>query len=220
MGFFEGIVEITDEENKEGKSTTSDTEEKAVNTKSMPKEKSQNHVAENSNSVISFGTKVEGNINSDGGVSVNGNIKGNVTAKGGISVLHNGKIIGDVTAIKMISVAGWIKGNLDGGIIALDKAKIFGNVKAAKDIKIGQGSVIIGDLKATAAEISGAVNGDIDIDGPVVITASAIIKGNIKSATITMEDGAAVDGICSQCYAKTKPSEFFKQFENMENNNI
>lgn len=34
--------------------------------------------------------------------------------------------------------------------------------------------------------------------------------------TITMADGAAIEGVCSQTYAKVSPTEFFKQFEAKE----
>jgi len=31
-----------------------------------------------------------------------------------------------------------------------------------------------------------------------------------------MVDGAAIEGVCSQTYAKVSPTEFFKQFEAKE----
>lgn len=180
------------------------------------KDKPVNKTAESNNTVISFGTKVGGNISSEGGISVNGEVSGSLTAKGNVSVMHNGKVLGDITAVKMVNVAGKVKGNIDAGIVAFDKAKVVGNVKSAKDVKISNGTVIIGNIIATAAEINGAVNGDIDVKGPVVVSGTAIIKGNIKSATITISDGAAIEGVCSQTYAKVNPTEFFKQFETKE----
>lgn len=161
-------------------------------------------------------TKIGGDISSEGGISINGEVAGSLTAKGNVSIMHNGKILGDITAIKMVNVAGKVKGNIDAGIVAFDKAKVVGNVKSAKDVKISKDTVIIGNITATAAEINGAVNGDIDVKGPVTVSGTAIIKGNIKSATITMADGAAIEGVCSQTYAKVSPTEFFKQFEAKE----
>lgn len=180
------------------------------------KEKATNKSAENSNTIIAFGTKIGGDISSEGGISINGEVAGSLTAKGNVSVMHNGKVLGDITAIKMVNVAGKVKGNIDAGIVAFDKAKVIGNVKSAKDVKISKDTVIIGNITATAAEINGAVNGDIDVKGPVTVSGTAIIKGNIKSATITMADGAAIEGVCSQAYAKVSPTEFFKQFETKE----
>ncbi len=180
------------------------------------KEKATNKSAENSNTIIAFGTKIGGDISSEGGISINGEVAGSLTAKGNVSIMHNGKVLGDITAIKMVNVAGKVKGNIDAGIVAFDKAKVVGNVKSAKDVKISKDTVIIGNITATAAEINGAVNGDIDVKGPVTVSGTAIIKGNIKSATITMADGAAIEGVCSQTYAKVSPTEFFKQFEAKE----
>ena len=58
--------------------------------------------------------------------------------------------------------------------------------------------------------IGGAVKGDIDIHGPVTLDSTAIVKGNIKSASVQMTTGAMVDGMCSQCYSDVDLSSFFE----------
>ena len=68
-------------------------------------------------------------------------------------------------------------------------------------VKIGAGSVIIGNISATSAVIAGAVKGDIDVQGPVVVDTSAVIMGNIKSRSVQINNGAIIEGFCSQCYA-------------------
>ena len=62
----------------------------------------------------------------------------------------------------------------------------------------------------TGAVIAGAVKGDIDIHGPVTLDSTAIIKGNIKSQSVQMANGAMVDGMCSQCYSEVDLSSFFE----------
>ena len=51
---------------------------------------------------------------------------------------------------------------------------------------------------------------DIFIDGttkgetvniPVVVDASAVVMGNIKSRSVQINNGAVIEGFCSQCYA-------------------
>ena len=58
--------------------------------------------------------------------------------------------------------------------------------------------------------IAGAVKGDIDVKGPVVLDSSAIVMGNIKSKSVQINNGAVIEGLCSQCYAEVSPSNFFK----------
>ena len=68
-------------------------------------------------------------------------------------------------------------------------------------VKIGAGSVIIGNISASSAVIAGAVKGDIDVQGPVVVDTSAVIMGNIKSRSVQINNGAVIEGFCSQTYA-------------------
>ena len=63
------------------------------------------------------------------------------------------------------------------------------------------GSVIIGNITAASAVIAGAVKGDIDVQGPVIVDTSAVVMGNIKSRSVQINNGAVIEGFCSQCYA-------------------
>ena len=65
-----------------------------------------------------------------------------------------------------------------------DAAKIEGEVVSTGTIKIGLGSVIIGNVTSTSAVIAGAIKGDIDVQGPVVVDTSAVVMGNIKSRSV------------------------------------
>lgn len=56
-------------------------------------------------------------------------------------------------------------------------AKIEGEVVSTGTIKIGLGSVIIGNVTSTSAVIAGAIKGDIDVQGPVVVDTSCSCYG-------------------------------------------
>ena len=49
----------------------------------------------------------------------------------------------------------------------------------------------------------------MDINGPVVIDSSAVIVGDIKSKSVQINNGATIDGRCSQCYADVDTSSIF-----------
>ena len=97
--------------------------------------------------------------------------------------------------------------------IYAEGAKIVGEVNSDVSVKIGQSSVIIGNISATSAVIAGAVKGDIDVHGPVILDTTAIVMGNIKSKSVQINNGAVIEGLCSQCYADISPSTFFDEFK-------
>lgn len=134
-------------------------------------------------SVITASTVLTGDLQSSGSFDIQGTINGNIAC--------NGKIV----------VTGVINGNTNSSEFFADVAKIEGEVTSSGTVKIGAGSVIIGNITATSAVIAGAVKGDIDVQGPVVIDTSAVIMGNIKSRSVQINNGAVIEGFCSQSYA-------------------
>lgn len=50
-------------------------------------------------------------------------------------------------------------------------------------------------------QLSQSCKGDIDVQGPVVVDTSAVIMGNIKSRSVQINNGAVIEGFCSQTYA-------------------
>ena len=76
-------------------------------------------------------------------------------------------------------------------------------------VKIGVGSVVIGNISASSAVIAGAVKGDIDVQGPVVVDTSAVVMGNIKSRSVQINNGAVIEGFCSQAYAEVDVASVF-----------
>lgn len=135
-------------------------------------------------------------------------IAGDMISKGSVEIL--GKVKGNVEILGKLNVSGTIEGDSKAAEIFADSAHITGKVTAEGTIKIGQNSVIIGDIIASSAVIAGAVKGDIDVRGPVILDASAIVMGNIKSKSVQINNGAVIEGMCSQCYAEVNPTSFFE----------
>ena len=154
-----------------------------------------NTIAEGVNEVgvIPMGMTVVGDITSNGSLDIMGTVKGNVTVAGKLNI--TGNIEGDSKAEEVFA----------------DGARIIGEVISNGTIKVGQSSVIKGNLSASSAVLAGAVKGDIDVKGPVILDSTAIIMGNIKSKSIQINNGAAIEGLCSQCYAEVSPSSFFTE---------
>lgn len=134
-------------------------------------------------------------------------ITGDMISKGSIDIL--GRVKGNVEILGKLNISGTIEGDSKAAEVFADSAHITGKVTADGTIKIGQNSVIIGDIIASSAVIAGAVKGDIDVQGPVILDASAIVMGNIKSKSVQINNGAVIEGMCSQCYAEVNPTSFF-----------
>ena len=141
--------------------------------------------------VITAGLVVTGDLDSVGSIDVFGTVSGNVACRG------------------KLTVSGSITGNSKANEIFANSAQIDGDVEAKGSVKVGQGTVIVGNIKATSAVIAGAVKGDIDVKGPVIVDSTAIIVGDIKSKTVQINNGATIDGRCSQCYAEVNTDAIF-----------
>lgn len=141
-------------------------------------------------------------------------INGNTATEGSLDV--RGSIVGNVEALGKLNITGNIQGNSQAAEIYAEGAKITGELRSTGSIKVGQSTVIIGNIFATSAVIAGAVKGDIDVKGPVILDASAIVMGDIKSKSVQINNGAVIEGMCSQCYAEVNPTSFFDELKKMK----
>lgn len=140
---------------------------------------------------ITPGMVVTGDLDSAGSINVEGTINGNVRC--------NGKL----------TVTGLVNGNSSSAEFYADNAKISGEISTSGTVKIGVGSVVVGNIAASSAVIAGAVKGDIDVQGPVVVDTSAVVMGNIVSRSVQINNGAVIEGFCKQSYADVDISTVF-----------
>ena len=134
-------------------------------------------------------------------------IKGDILTNGSLDI--QGEVYGNVDCSGKLVVTGTVKGNSNAAEVFADAARIEGEVSSTGTIKIGLGSVIIGNVSSTSAVVAGAIKGDIDVQGPVVVDTSAVVKGNIKSRSVQINNGAVIDGFCSQTYADIDMDSLF-----------
>ena len=137
-------------------------------------------------------------------------VNGDVESLGSLDLF--GKVAGDVTVKGKLNVTGHIIGNSEAKEVFAENAKITGNIVSESSVKIGAGTVIVGNISAFSAAIAGAVKGDIDVHGPVILDSTAIVMGNIRSKSVQINNGAALEGICSQAYAEVSPTAFFDDY--------
>lgn len=148
---------------------------------------------------ITKGTIVNGNIETDGDIEILGRIDGNVRCAG--KLIISGRINGDINTTDLYAEA----------------ANISGEIIASGTVKIGAGTVTVGNISAFTATIAGAVKGDVDVKDSVIIDSTAVVVGNIKSRDVQVNSGAIIDGFCKQVHSDVDVDKFFKDgIENLE----
>lgn len=162
--------------------------------KEEPKKPASSEVA-----TITAGTRIRGDVESDGSLEILGVVEGNVTCSG------------------KLTITGTVTGNSQADEIFADSAKVDGQIKSEGAVKIGLGSIILGNVEASSAVVAGAIQGDIDVKGPVVVDSSAVVMGNIKSRSVQINNGAVIEGFCSQCYSDVNVKSFFEENKDKKN---
>lgn len=145
--------------------------------------------------VITKGLKIKGDIECSGTIEIYGVIEGNINCDGKLI------ICGDVT------------GNSETQEFFANKALIHGDILSHGSAKVGQGTKVIGNVNAAGAVVAGAIKGNIDVNGPVVLDSTAVVMGDIRSKSIQINNGAIIDGHFSQCYADASAASFFEENE-------
>lgn len=126
--------------------------------------------------VISSSMVVAGEITSTGDIDVYGQVKGPIKTSGDLKV--TGKILGDIV----------------GNNLTLNGCTIRGNILAKGDVIIGTNSIIVGNISADNIKINGKVKGNLNINKMSEFMENALLTGDVRTETISMDQGAKVLG--------------------------
>lgn len=148
---------------------------------------------------ITSKTAIIGNIETEDDIDVMGRVEGNITC--------SGKLI----------IGGRVNGNIKVTELYAHQAHISGEIVAERSVKIGAGTISVGNISAESAVIAGAVKGDVDVKEQVIVDSSAVVVGNIRSKSIQVNSGAIVDGMCQQVYSEVNVEKLFdEEIENLD----
>lgn len=146
-------------------------------------------VDENEMTVISRNTVIDGNVRSFANMSIDGNIKGNVETTKDIDL--NGKIVGNIACNNASLRTSQIQGNI----------QMKGNAFMERD------TLLIGDLTSTYANVNGKIKGNLAITGKAELKSDAVVFGDISASTITVNDGAIIQGYVSTTFLNKEESK-------------
>lgn len=142
--------------------------------------------------VITKGTTISGGIKSDTSLIVKGVIEGDVECQG------------------KLTVTGRVAGNSTASEIYVNTPRMNGNLVSKGSVKVDVGTVVIGNVSGASVVVAGAVKGDIDVNGPIILDSTAVVQGSIIGKSIQINSGAVVDGMCSLQYADVDLDSFFE----------
>lgn len=142
--------------------------------------------------VITKGTTISGGIKSDTSLVVKGTIEGDVECQG------------------KLTITGRVAGNTIASEIYVNTPRLEGDINSKGIVKIDVGTVVIGNVSCTSVVVAGAVKGNIEVNGPVVVDSTAVVKGDIKAKSIQINSGAVIDGHCSLQFADVDLDSFFE----------
>ena len=220
MGFFQdlkedlsqAVTELVPEEKTEAVIDEKQAEDDLAEIEAMLKEKEESTKEEKKDRKIDINAIFNQPYSDEvSNITAGMVINGDVTSQGSLELV--GAVHGNINVSGKMSITGVIEGNSQAAEIYAESAKITGEVRSLGTVKVGQETVIIGDIYATSAVIAGAIKGDIDVHGPVILDTTAIVMGNIKSKSVQINNGAVIEGMCSQCYAEVNPTSFFDEIK-------
>lgn len=220
MGFFQdlkedlsqAVTELVPEEDKEAVIDEKQAEDDLAEIEAMLREKEDAKKEEKKERKIDMNAIFNQPFSDEvSNITAGMVINGDITSQGSLELV--GAVHGNINIAGKMSITGVIEGNSQAAEVYAESAKITGEVRSMGTVKVGQETVIIGNIFATSAVIAGAVKGDIDVHGPVILDTTAIVMGNIKSKSVQINNGAVIEGMCSQCYADVNPTSFFDEIK-------
>ena len=90
------------------------------------------------------------------------------------------RINGDLICSGDVQVDGWVEGDIQ-----------------SRNIVIGEGATVHGALQAETVRICGLVKGAIKADA-VVLEKTAKVTGDVLHKTLSVEEGAQIEGMCKR----------------------
>lgn len=87
------------------------------------------------------------------------------------------RVIGDLQCDGDIRIDGTVEGDI-----------------ASRSVTVSEGAHVDGEITAESVHIAGSVNGHIDAIS-VTLAATARVVGNVTHNTLSLEDGAVIDGL-------------------------
>ncbi|SRR5712691_695533 len=108
--------------------------------------------------------------------------KGHGTPEGeaGLSIIGAGmRVVGDITAEGVVKIEG----------------AVVGTVRAGRQVLVGKGGDVEGDIVAREAIIGGEVRGSIRAEERIEIQAGCVVHGDLATRRLLVQEGGEINGV-------------------------
>lgn len=143
--------------------------------------------------VISRNTIITGNIRSFANLNIDGSVKG------------------DVRITKNISIAGKVVGDVECNDSTMTGASMQGNIASKGRVQMDRDTIILGDITSQYLDLNGKIKGNVDVGGKAEFKTDAVVMGNITASTITVLDGATIQGYVNTTFLQESSQSIFPE---------
>jgi len=106
--------------------------------------------------------------------------QGTPETEAGLSIIGAGmRVVGDINADGVVKIEG----------------TVVGTVRAGRQVLVGKGGEVEGDVISREAIIGGEVRGSVRADERVEIQATSVIHGDIAAKRLLVQEGGEINGV-------------------------
>jgi cytoskeletal protein CcmA (bactofilin family) len=138
--------------------------------------------------VIPEGVTIEGSMNGGAESEIGGRIEGDLNVDGALFLLKTAVVTGNVRA----------------GSCQMD-GLVEGGVEVSNDLAIGKtGRLNANVVAGRNVDIAGQVHGNVSTPGRLKLAAGSVVNGDVHVRVLNMEEGAALNGVCTMRASEPK----------------
>src|SRR5207244_12425116 len=115
--------------------------------------------------------------------------QGGAESEAGLSIIGTGmRVVGDITADGVVKIEG----------------TVVGTVRAARQVLVGKGGEVEGDVISREAIIGGEVRGSIRADERIEIQSTSVVHGDVAAKRLPVQAGGERNGRVRRVDAATE----------------
>jgi cytoskeletal protein CcmA (bactofilin family) len=94
----------------------------------------------------------------------------------------------------VIAAGTRVRGRVHGTGDLTVRGDVEGELHLRGELVIAEGGRVVSDVDADALRVSGELEGNVRVAGDVSILAGAKVRGDVQGASVSLEEGADLDG--------------------------